>query len=106
MRIILSEITSSLAIVVSENTHMRTKLHRYRDKVALYKQKLGSSGKENKKLLEKLRSYDQLVIKYEKELENCLRKEGLRIDKPKEKKVFRLSDLEEKLEIQGKGFEQ
>lgn len=73
----------------------------------MYKQKLGFSGKDNKKLLEKIRSYDQLVLKYEKELENTLRKEGIKIDKGvKEKKVFRLSDLEEKLEIQGKGFEQ
>lgn len=105
MKIILGEITNSLGVIISDNNQMRTKLQRYREKTALYKQRLSGSSKDNKKLMEKVRSYDRLVVKYEKELESLMFKEGLKVQK-KEKKTFRLSDLEEKLEIQEKGFEQ
>jgi hypothetical protein len=71
MKIILNEITSSMGVIVSENMQAHTKLKRYREKLGIYKHKMGSSSKDNKKLLEKIKSYDELVVKFEHELENC-----------------------------------
>jgi hypothetical protein len=51
MKLILNEITSSMAIVVSENMRFHTKLKRYRDKLGIYKHKMGSSSKDTKKMM-------------------------------------------------------